>query len=139
MDKRLAWEQELRDRQTHNYVFPGTLINSTWALRKLVNQPLLTTLQKLGFLLWVLPSFAAAVGIVALAYDAATKPDFSWREALSGLALSGVILLVLALMVATFIGFVYAIQRVIDYQADQERERILARRNISVGRIRRRR
>ncbi len=53
MKTREEWEQELRDRQQSNYVFPGTVINSTRMYRDLLrnNFPLNRFLRVSIFLL----------------------------------------------------------------------------------------
>lgn len=135
---REQWEQELRDRQTHNYVFPGTVINSTAAIRKLVDRPLRGPLQKVGFVLWVAPILLLLVPI-GLVYEAARTPDFSWSESAANLAVGLGVLFSIAAFVGVVIGIAYSIQRVMDFRAQQPAMRVRERLRISTGRRKRRR
>jgi hypothetical protein len=139
MDQREQWEQDLRDRQRHNYVFPGTVVNSTWALRKLVNQAHRSPLQKAGIVLYLLPYCALAGTVAWTIYRAIQSPDFEWGPALSDLAIIGAITGSLLLIVVAVLAFIYRIQKNIDYNDEKKRNRVRARQNIPVGRIRRRR
>ncbi len=135
---REQWEQELRDRQTHNYVFPGTVINSTAAIRKLIDRPLRGPLQKIGFVLWVAPILLLLIPI-GLVYEAAKTPDFSWTESAANLAMGlGVLLCVLA-VAGVVIGIAYSVQRVMDFHVQQPATRVRERLHISTGRRKRRR
>jgi hypothetical protein len=137
-ESREQWEQELRDRQSHNYVFPGTMINSTAALRKLVNRPLRGPLQKIGFLLWASPLLLLSV-LAALIFEGLHSPDFAWSEAAANIGMGlGAILGVLALA-GLVIGIAYSIQSVLDLRAQHQATRVRLRLQMPLGRLKRRR
>jgi cation transport ATPase len=137
-DPRQEWENELRNRQTHNYVFPGTMINSTAAIRQLVNRPFRGRLQKFGFLLWLCPGYVTAVFIISVVYEGLHDTALSWREAALNLAIGIGTLVAVAACAAVVIGIAYSIQRVRDYHENLRIHRIRSRWHMPVGRRRRR-
>ncbi len=133
-DPRMEWEQELRDRQTHNYVFPGTMINSTAAVRKLVEKPLRGKLQKVGFILWFCPAYLFLIGILLGFYRWTREPDFSWGEAATSAAMGLGVLLGIAGFIVLLLAIPYTMNRVRNYEEELQTRRPGTRDKVYVGR-----